>query len=97
MRLKNGSGRVSLVVRNTSDSHIFLKKGVPVARVMSASPVPPTELSPEMKAILGTESRPEPMLVVARQEKLLEKLNLDRLAQWSPGNAVAVRASLGLP
>ena len=25
--LKNGSGRVSLVVRNVSDSHIFLKKG----------------------------------------------------------------------
>ena len=28
MHLKNGSGKVSLVVRNTSDSHIFLKKGV---------------------------------------------------------------------
>ena len=26
--LKNSSGRVSLVVRNVSDSHIFLKKGV---------------------------------------------------------------------
>ena len=30
--LKNGSGKVSLVVRNTSYSHIFLKKGVPVVR-----------------------------------------------------------------
>ena len=39
---------------------------------MSASPVPPTELSPEMEAILGVESRPEPMLVVVTQEKLLE-------------------------
>ena len=29
--LKNSSGKVSLVVRNTSDSHIFLKKGVLVA------------------------------------------------------------------
>ena len=46
--LKYGSGKVSLVVRNTSNSHIFLKKGVPVARVVSASPVPPTELLPEM-------------------------------------------------
>ena len=53
--------------------------------------MPPTELSPEMEAILGMESRPEPMSVMARQEKLLEKLNLDRLAHWSPGNAVAVR------
>ena len=29
--LKNGSGKVSLMVRNVSDSHIFLKKGMPVA------------------------------------------------------------------
>ena len=49
------------------------------------------ELSPEMEAVLGTESRPEPMSVVVRQEKLLEKLNLDGLAHWSPGNAAAVR------
>ena len=91
MHLKNGSGRVSLVVRNMSDSHIFLKKGVPVAHVVSASPVPPTELLPEMEAALGTEAKPEPMSVVARQEKLLEKLNLDGLAHWSPRNAVAAR------
>ena len=45
-RLKNGSRRVSLVVRNVSDSQIFLKKGVPVARVVSAMLVSPTELSP---------------------------------------------------
>ena len=89
--LKNGSGKVSLVVRNMSDSHIFLKKGVPVVRVMLASPVPPTELSPEMEATLGKEARPEPMSVVASQEKLLEKLNLDGLAYWSPRNAAVVR------
>ena len=29
--LKNGSSKVSLVVRNVFDSYIFLKKGVPVA------------------------------------------------------------------
>ena len=89
--LKNGSGRVSLVVRNMSDSHIFLKKGVPVARVVSASLVPPVELSPEMEAMLGMESRLEPLSVAARQEKLLEKLNLDGLAHWPPENVVAVR------
>ena len=55
-RLKNSSGRVSLVVRNVSDSHIFLKKGMPVVRVVSASLVPPAELSPEMEATLGAES-----------------------------------------
>ena len=89
--LKNGSRRVSLVVRNVSDSQIFLKKGVPVARVVSTMLVSPAELSPEMEAALGEESRPEPLLVAARQEKLLEKLNLDRLTCWSPENAMAVR------
>ena len=89
--LKNGSSRVSLMVRNMSDSHIFLKKGVPVMLVVSASPVPPTELLPEMEATLGMEARPEPMSVVARQEMLLEKLNLDGLAHWSLRNAVVVR------
>ena len=89
--LKNGSGRVSLMVRNMADSHIFHKKGVLVVLVMLASPVPPMELSPEMGATLCTEARPEPMLVVVRQEKLLEKLNLDGLAHWSPRNAAVAR------
>ena len=89
--LKNSSGKVSLMVRNMCYSHIFLKKGVPVVGVMSASLVPPTELSPEMEAALGMEARPEPMLVVTRQEKLLEKLNLDGLAHWSQRNAAVAR------
>ena len=82
MCLNNGSSRVSLVVRNMSDSHIFLKKGVPV---------PPTELSPEMEAALGMEAKPEPRSVIARQEELLEKLNLDGLANWSLRNAAVAR------
>ena len=89
--LKNESSRVSLVVRNMSDSHIFLKKGVSVAHVMSTSPVPPAELLPEMETTLGAEVKSEPMLVMARQEKLLEKLNLDGLAHWSPRNAAVAR------
>ena len=44
-----------------------------------------------MEAALGAESQPEPMSVAARQEKLLEKLNLDGVAHWSPENAVAAR------
>ena len=89
--LKNCSERVFLVVRNVSDSQLFLNKGMPVVQVVSAMLVLPVELSPEMEAALGEESRPEPLLVSARQEKLLEKLNLDGLAHWSQENAVAVR------
>ena len=87
----SSSRRVSLVVRNVSDSQIFLKKGILVARVVSALLVPPVELSPELEATLGEEPRPEPLLVAARQEKPLEKLNLDGLTHWSPENAVAAR------
>ena len=93
--LKNGSSKVSLMVRNMPHSHIFLKKGVLVARVMSASPVPPMELLLEMEATLGMEARPEPMLVVARQKKLLEKLNLDGLAHWSTLVGGGVHITLG--
>ena len=89
--LRNGSGRVSLVVRNVSDNCIFLKKGMLVARVVSAMLVPPVELSPEMEATLGEESRLESLSVAVRQEKLLEKLNLDRLAHWFPENVMAAR------
>ena len=74
-----------------SDSQILLKKGMPVAQVVSAMLVSPAELSAEMEATLGEESRPEPLLVATRQEKVLEKLSLDGLAHWSPENAVAAR------
>ena len=53
--------------------------------------MPWVELLPEMEAALGMEARPETMSVVARQEKLLEKLNLDGLAHWSLRNAEAAR------
>ena len=79
------------MVRKMSDSHIFLRKGVPVVHVMSASLVPPAELLPEMEAALGVEAKPEPMSVMVREEKLLEKLSLDRLAHWSPRNAAVAR------
>ena len=78
---------MSLVVRNVSGQPNLPRR----AWVVSASLVPPVELSPELEATLGKEPRPEPLLVAARQEKLLKKLNLDGLTHWSPENAVAVR------
>ena len=74
-----------------SDSHIFLKKGVQVAHIVSASLVPSAELSPEMEAALGEEAWPEPMSVAVHQKKLLEKLNLDGLSHWTPQKAAAAR------
>ena len=63
-RLKMSSSKVSVVVRNMSESSIFLKKGVQVAIVVSASPILPAELSPELEAILGMEDKQKPLSVV---------------------------------
>ena len=90
-RLKMSSSKVSMVVRNMSESVIFLKKGVQVVRVVSASPVPPTEISPEMEVVLGAEDRWQTRSVAEQQKKLLEKLDLDGLSNWTPQNAAVVR------
>ena len=90
-QLKMSSSKVSIVVRNISDSPIYLKKWVHMACVVSALPVPPAELSPKMEATLGAEIACEPMTVAAQQEKLLKKLNLDGLSNWTPRNAAAAR------
>ena len=62
-----------------------------MVQVVLVSLVQPVELSQEMEAALGMESWPKPLLVAVRQEKLLEKLNLDGLANWSPENVVVAR------
>ena len=91
MRLKMSSSKVSVVVRNMSESPIFLKKGVQVAWVVYALLVPPMELSPEMEATLETETVQEPKSVTACQENLLEKLNQDGLSNWTLQNVEAAK------
>ena len=88
-KLKMSSSKVSMIIRNMSP--VFLKKGVQVAQVVSALPVLPVELSPEMEAALGMEDRCPSLLVAEQQGKLLEKLNLDGLSNWTPWNAAAAQ------
>ena len=90
-RLKMSSSKVSVVVRNMSESSIFLKKGIQVARVVSTLPVLPAEISLEMEVVLGAEDRQQPLSVAEQQRKLLEKLDLDGLSNWTPRNAMAAR------
>ena len=90
-RLKMSSSKVSMVVRNMSESSIFLKKGVQMARVVSALPVLPAEISPETEAVLGAEDRRQPLSVAEQQGRLLEKLDLDCLSNWTPQNALAAQ------
>ena len=81
--LKAGSKHVSIVVRNMTDSAIFLKKGVHVAHVVSTMLVPPAEV-PSEEPVKGTEVPQEWMSVQQRQEKMMDKLNLNGLSEWSP-------------
>ena len=90
-RLKMGSNKVSVIMHNMSDSPIFLKKVVQVAHIVSVLPVPSAKLLPEMDATLGEEAWPEPISVAAHQEKLLEKLNLDGLSNWTPQSTAVTR------
>ena len=85
------SSKVSVIIRNMSKSPVFLKKGVQVAQVVSASPVLLAELSPKMEAAPGMEDRYPSLSVAEQQGKLLEKLNLDGLSNWTPRNTTAVQ------
>ena len=83
--LTAGCKQTSIVVRNVTDQTIFLKKGVQVAHVVSANLVPQEEAP--SKGEEDTLTMKECMTVQERQDKLLEKLNLDGLSEWTPHNA----------
>ena len=54
-------------------------------------PVPLAKLSPEKEAALGAEVQQEPVAVSAHQERLLEKMILDGLSNWSSRNVAVMR------
>ena len=92
--LTAGNHNVSIVVQNMSDCAILLKKGMPVAQMVSAMLVPPASLTPEEVTVAGAEAPQEQMLIKECPHKLLEKLNLGGLSQWSPRNTATVRELL---
>ena len=75
-----------------TDQAIFLKKGVQVAHVVSANLVPQEEMPSKQEEDVQTMK--EHMIVRERQDKLLEKLNLDGLSEWTPRNAATARELL---
>ena len=76
-----------------TNSAIFLKKGVHVAHVVSAMLVPPAERLSE-EPVKGVEVPQEGMSVQEQKEKMIDKLNLNGLSEWSPCNAATVRELL---
>ena len=90
--LTAGSKQVSIVVQNMMDSAIFFKKGVHVAHIVSVMLVPPEEVPSEQDE--GAQAPKEQLSVQEQQEKLMDKLNLDGLSEWSPHNAAIARELL---
>ena len=92
MTLMAGCKQISIVVRNMTDQAIFLKKGARVVHIVSAMLAPPEETPSTQDEDMQTPK--ECMTVQERQDKLLEKLNLDGLSQWTPRNAAIARELL---
>ena len=92
MTLTAGNKQVSIVVRNMTDKAIFLKKGAQVAHIISAMLAPLEEMPSEQDE--DAQAPKECMMVQERQDKLLEKLNLDGLSEWTPCNAAIARELL---
>ena len=88
------SKHVSIVVPNITNSAIFLKRGVCVAHVLSATLVPSAELPPEEETVEGVEAPQEQLSVQKQQEKMMDKSNLDSLSEWSPYSTATVRELL---
>ena len=86
-----GRKQISIVVRNMTDQAIFLKKGTQVAHIVSATLAPPEETPTQGE---DAHAPRECMTVQEWQDKLLEKLNLDGLSQWTPRNAAITRELL---
>ena len=89
--LTAGSKQVLIVVQNMTDSAIFLKRGARVAHHVS------NDGASRGSAFRGRTrcTSTKRMSVHTREaEKLLDKLNLDGLSEWSPRNAAIVRELL---
>ena len=88
--LANGGHRVSVILRNNTQDWLEIKKGVPVARMVTANAIP------KVTHVLPAEGPCEQSTPTetARQELLLEKLDLTGLEAWPPEQAEKARSLL---
>ena len=101
-KLKGGSWRFSIVLRNLTAQPIYLARGQVVGQVVAANAIPDTQCLPDLLKKLDDEDpdRPEPakLTVQQRQDLLLAALckdgGLDHLKEWPPD--LAKKADLGI-
>ena len=74
----NGGSRVSVILRNNTQDWLEIKKGVPIARMVTANAIPKvTHILPA-----GGPCEQSTLTEIERQELLLEKLDLTGLKAW---------------
>ena len=88
--LADGSNRITVLLRNNIQDWLEIKKGIPIARMVTANEVP------EVTNLLSTEEpKEQPTLSKAeRQNLLLEKLDLTGLEAWPEDQAKKARSLL---
>ena len=88
--LANGSHRVPVVLRNNTQDWLKIKKGMPIARMVTANAIP------KVTHVLPTENphKQSTLMEAERKELLLEKLDLTGLEAWPKEQAEKARSLL---
>ena len=88
--LANGSHRVLVVLRNNTQDWLKIKKGIPIARMVTTNAIPKVT-----HVLLAEKPHEQSTLTKAeRQELLLEKLDLTGLEAWPKEQAEKARSLL---
>ena len=88
--LANGSHRVLVLLRNNTQDWLEIKKGIPIARMVTANAIPKvTHVLPA-----GKPHKQSTLTEAERQELLLEKLDLTGLEAWPMEQAEKARSLL---
>ena len=88
--LANGSNRVPVILRNNTQDWLEIKKGVPIARMVTANAIPKvTHILPA-----GNPHEQSTLTKAEMQELLLEKLDLTGLEAWPTEQAEKARSLL---
>ena len=88
--LANGSNRVPVILRNNTQDWLEIKKGVPIARMVTANAIP--KVTHVLQA--GNPHEQSTLTKAERQELLLEKLDLTGLEAWPTEQAEKARSLL---
>ena len=88
--LANGSHRVPVILRNNTQDWLEIKKGIPIARMVTANAISKvTHILPA-----GNPHEQSTLTEAERQELLLEKLDLTGLEAWPMEQAEKARSLL---